>query len=188
MISIRLAGLLSLVLLQAPAFAYDYTFQTEETDPTGSFYVGAGSGYMLGDAYDLCADNDDLSCITWKGFVGYKPLPSVAIEAGYQSLMNGRATASDNTNIQIKTTAWSGSVLGFYPVQPNIDAFGKLGFAAWSSKSGSNTVNSSGTDMLIGAGAQMKMTDNLSIRGEWEYVGGDLQSTNVSTGVTYSTY
>ncbi len=186
---IRLAGLISLVLLQAPAFAYDYSYQADNEETTGNFYVGASTGYMLGDAYDLCSDNDDLNCATWKGFAGYQVLPSVAVEAGYQSLLSGRTTATDTAaSQQLKTTAWTGSVLGFYPIQPNIEAFGKVGFAAWSAKSSGSTVLSSGTDMLIGAGAQMKMSDNLSVRSEWEYVGGDLQSTNISAGVSYSTF
>lgn len=179
-----LGSALALLLAQGSVFAYDYSY-TEDTSQDGSvnFYVGAGLGILGGDAANAC-DTMDLNCVSWKTFVGYRPLENFAIEGGYHNLFSGRSKLDDT---KVESTGLSASVLSIYSLKDNIDLFGKLGFLAWEART-DGTAKADGTDMLLGGGVQSKLTENIGLRGEVEYVGGDLDSTNYSAGVTYSTF
>lgn len=183
-----LGSALVLLLVQGTAFAYDYSY-TEDTSKDGetNFYVGAGLGILGGDAADAC-DNLDLNCTSWKTFVGYRPLENFALEGAYHNLFSGRYTNPlDGNSYKVESTGLSASALGIMPLKDNLDFFGKLGFLAWKART-NGTAEADGTDMLLGGGIQSKINDNLGLRGEIEYVGGDLDSPNYSAGVTYSTF
>lgn len=183
-----LSSSLVLLLAQGSAFAYDYSY-TEDTakDGTANFYVGAGVGILGGDAGDAC-DALDLNCTSWKAFAGYRPLENFALEGAYHNLFSGRYTNPlDGNSYKMESTGLSASALGIMPLKDNLDLFGKLGFLAWEARS-NGTAGADGTDMLLGGGIQSRINDNLGLRGEIEYVGGDLDSTNYSAGVTYSTF
>lgn len=183
-----LGSAFALLLAQSSVFAYDYSY-TEDSSKDGiaNFYVGAGLGVLGGDAGDTC-DDLDLNCTSWKTFVGYRPLENFAIEGAYQNLFSGRYTdPDDGKSYKLESTGLSASALGIYSLKDNLDLFGKLGFLAWEARS-NGTAAADGTDMLLGGGIQSKINDNLGLRGELEYVGGDLDSTNYSAGLTYSTF
>lgn len=180
-----LSSALALLLAQgSSAFAYDYSY-TEDTykDGSANFYVGAGVGILGGDAADAC-DSMDLNCMSWKTFVGYQPLENFALEGAYHNLFSGRSKLD---GAKVESTGLSASALAIHSLKDNIDLFGKLGFLAWEARS-NGKAKADGTDMLLGGGVQSKLNDNLGLRGEVEYVGGDLDSTNWSAGVTYSTF
>ncbi|MFZ1342603.1 outer membrane beta-barrel protein [Thiothrix eikelboomii] len=179
-----LGSALALLLAQGSVFAYDYSY-TEDTYKDGSvnFYVGAGLGILGGDSADAC-DKMDLNCFSWKTFVGYRPLENFALEGGYHNLFSGRSQL-DGTKVE--STGLSASALAIHSLKDNIDLFGKLGFLAWEART-DGIAKADGTDMLLGGGVQSKLTENIGLRGEVEYVGGDLDSTNYSAGLTYSTF
>lgn len=181
---------LALLLAQGSVFAYDYSY-TEDTykDGSANFYVGAGVGILGKDAGDLC-DNLDLNCTSWKTFVGYRPLENFALEGSYHHLNSGWSNAAKDPTLKSRkyeATGLSASALTIYPLKDNLDLFGKLGFLAWEERINGKAA-ADGTDMLLGAGIQSKVSGNLGLRGEVEYVGGDLDSTNYSAGLTYSTF
>lgn len=178
------SGALALLLAQGSVYAYDYSY-TEDTSIDGEtkFYVGAGLGILGGDAANAC-DTMDLNCISWKTFVGYRPLENFAIEGSYHNLFSGRSKLDSS---KVESTGLSAAALGIYPLKDNIDLFGKLGFLAWEART-NGTAKADGTDMMLGGGVQSKLTDNIGLRGEIEYVGGDLDSPNYSAGLTYSTF
>lgn len=183
-----LGSAFALLLAQGSSvFAYDYSY-TEDTakDGAANFYVGAGLGVLGGDAADAC-DMLDLNCTSWKTFVGYRPVENFALEGAYQNLFSGRYTGLDGKSYKLESTGLSASALGIMPLKDNLDFFGKLGFLAWEARN-NGTAQADGTDMLLGGGIQSKINDNLGLRGEVEYVGGDLDSTNYSAGLTYSTF
>ncbi|HMT93178.1 outer membrane beta-barrel protein [uncultured Thiothrix sp.] len=184
-----LGSALALLLAQGSSvYAYDYSY-TEDTTKDGSadFYVGAGVGILGGDAADAC-DALDLNCTSWKTFVGYRPLENFALEGAYHNMFSGRYTNSlDGKSYKVESTGLSATALGIMPLKDNLDFFGKLGFLAWEART-NGTAEADGTDMLLGGGIQSKINDNLGLRGEVEYVGGDLDSTNYSAGLTYSTF
>jgi opacity protein-like surface antigen len=183
-----IGSVLALLLAQGSAFAYDYSYN-EDTNKDGAanFYAGAGVGVMGRDAADSC-DFGDLNCASWKAFVGYRPLENFAIEGAYNSLFRGRYTNKETgVSSKIESTGWSASALAIHSLKDNLDLFGKLGFSAWEARA-DGTAKADGTDMLLGGGVQSKLNDNVGLRGEVEYVGGDLDSTNFSAGLTYSTF
>lgn len=174
---------LSLLLAQSGAFAYDYTYtETDSGDERIEIYAGAGVGLLGGDAGNVCGEQD-LSCISKKAFIGYRPTDHFAVEGSYHDFFGGRASTN---GVKMEASGLSLSALALMPVKDNIEAFGKLGFAAWEARM-LGTATANGTNMLLGGGAQMRITEQMGVRGEVEYIGGDLDSTNISAGVTYST-
>ncbi len=180
-----LGSLLSLLLMQSSAFAYDFNDDSDDgSEIINKIYLGASVGVQaVGDAADLCSDLD-LNCVSMKAYLGYRATPNVAFEGGYHNLFSDRSPVTGN---KLEATGFSLAVLGLMPVKDNIEAFGKLGYAAWQARVDGRAA-SDGTDLLMGAGAQMRFTDNLGLRGEVEYIGGDLDSTNMNAGITYSTW
>ncbi|MCB1620476.1 MAG: outer membrane beta-barrel protein [Thiothrix sp.] len=188
---VLLAGLVSLLLTQASAFAYDYAADDSINSNLQKLYVGANIGLVAGDAQDFC-DERDLTCLPWKALVGYRVNEKIAVEGSLFRTLKGTSSASADYGEPYDTGGMSASVLGFYPIQDNIEAFGRLGVAVWDTESDNSVtvanICNGGTDFLIGGGAQMNISDNLGLRGEMEYIGGDFDSTTFSAGITYSTF
>ena len=191
-----LAGLITLAAMSTPALAYDYTYMNEGSTRNGfeRLYAGAAVGLLGGDGAQACSEKD-LDCSTWKAYAGYRSSEHLAYEAGFHSFLDTRSTLTTN---DVDVSALSLSVMGIMatqtpefmnPVLPqqDIEVFAKLGMAAWDSKTNHATVVG-GTDFLLGAGATKQFTDNIHLRGEMEYIGGDIDSTNYTAGLTYSTF
>lgn len=145
-------------------------------------YVGASAGSVKqGDTCNdpffegSCNDQD----FAWKAFGGIRFNPMVGAELGYYDLgsnsMNG-ATGSSTAKLDSSTTGTAITGVGYVPLTPQIEAFGKAGAIAWdkdtSKVSGSSTSQGaeSGTSTLIGGGAQFQLNSNLHLRGEWEHM------------------
>lgn len=190
---ILLAGLTGLITASGSALAYDYTYSENEarSNDYENFYAGAGIGILGGDAGEFCED-EDLSCMSWKAFAGYRMSKNFALEAGYHNYIEDRSSVDQS---QVKITGLSASVVGIMPASDidmfsshdNLEFFGKLGLAAWESKVDYER-QTDGTDFMLGGGAQMKLGDNLGVRGEMEYLGSDIDSINYTAGLTYSTF
>ena len=196
------ASLCGLVMMSGAASAYDYTYTEEEAVSNGfeSLYGGVGVGIMGGDSGEACS-RLDMNCMSYKAFAGYRTSEHLAVEGGYHSLIDDRAsTTGEDFNISALSLAVVGLMsvdqLGIMEGRKDIELFGKVGMAAWDRKingvvqvsSDEKVVASDGTDFLLGGGAQMKFNENIGVRGEVEYIGGDINSTNYTAGVTYSTF
>jgi opacity protein-like surface antigen len=109
---------------------------------------------------------------------------------------SGGNTASMNN----KLSGISLSGVGYLPVTPEIEAFGKAGIIMWDrettqTSAGTSTASKAdGTGSLLGAGAQYRLNENLHLRGEWEHmfnVGSDsayeTDADLYSVGLMYST-
>ena len=170
-------------------------------------YVGASAGSTKsGDTCNdpffsgTCNDQD----FAWKAFGGARFNPMMGVELGYYDLgsnsMNG-TTGGSSAKLDSSTTGTSITGVGYVPLTPQIEAFGKAGAIAWDNKT-SKTVGSSlpeqenatGTSALIGGGAQFQMNSNLHLRGEWEHmfnIGSDsayeTDADLYSLGLSYST-
>ncbi len=186
--TILFAGCISLAMAQSAAFAYDYTYTEKAEQKNGYENI---IGLAGGDAGDYC-DEQDLNCLSWKAFAGYRASKNLAFEAGYHNFIEDRGS---NDQKQVKITGLSASVLGIMPANEigmfsrhdNLEFFGKIGLAAWESKL-DYARQTDGTDFLLGGGAQMKLGDNLGVRGDIEYMGSDIDSLIYSAGMTYSTF
>ena len=158
-------------------------------DKPGSdkFYGGTSIGYG---SSDCSYASIDCAGVGMKIFAGYKFNDNVAIEGGYHKLFNAEETLGSNT-VQVEGSGLSLNALGIYPVSPQLDVFGKVGLMAWEESAKTNNATNgmlSGSDLLLGAGADYKVNENWGIRGEYEHVGGLMKSHAYTMGATYSTY
>jgi len=139
----------------------------------------------------------------WKVFGGARLNPMFGAEASYNDLgkaSKGGTIAGTPATLENNVTGVAVSGVGYVPVAPRVEAFGKAGAMFWNAETsktqaGTNTTTkSTGTSPLLGVGAQYQLNDNLHLRGEWEHVlnvgSGSSYETNVdlySVGLLYST-
>lgn len=112
-------------------------------------------------------------------------LPTMGVEVGHMQLDKntaqgtaGRAGIYDSVlNSELSASYLAG--VGYVPVAPRTELLGKVGAAFWK-QNGSKTVaedpsldttsTNSGVSVLLGAGAQVELNPNFSLRGEYERV------------------
>ncbi|PID49093.1 MAG: hypothetical protein CR991_08380 [Proteobacteria bacterium] len=167
--------------VQASDYDYSYAPETEE-EGFGQLYAGVGASLALGDSFSTC-DDHDLNCLGYRAYLGYKQSEAIAIEGSYMNFFRGRDDASGD---KYEASGLGLSVLGTGMIKDNIEGFGKVGFVAWTNRENGKSV-ADGTDLVLGAGAQLKYRDNIRFRGELEYIGGDMDSVLLNAGVNYST-
>jgi hypothetical protein len=125
------------------------------------FYGGAG--VSSNKVSDITAINSDLNSISWKAYVGVRPITAFAVEADYLDLGSQTLNAQYSTDVNYK--AFAGYAVGFVPVPvPYLDVFGKVGLARWQSGGSSNSpgaalfsLSDNGTEFAWGVGAQAHM-------------------------------
>jgi OOP family OmpA-OmpF porin len=120
----------------------------------------------------------------WKAFAGYRLMKYMAVEGAYTNF--GEATAhsiitsplSGVVDTTVEAEAWTVSALGILPLGDQFSLFGRLGVNFWNidvSAAGTGgggiataSEDDDGTDWVYGVGAAYNLTNNLSVRGEWE--------------------
>ena len=163
--------LLSALTFSAGAYARFYigggggqaTFQNTERVQQACTTVGA----------TCSVDDNDTG---YKLFAGYRLGQYLSFEGGYVDLGKAKATAT----VPVTATAsLSGSgvfvaLLPQIPLGPSGAIFGRIGLAAVDAKlsaasGGTSLSDSSGAASIVfGGGAEFRLTNNVSIRGEWE--------------------
>lgn len=149
----------------------------------------------------------------WATPAGVMPassLPTMGVELGYMDLGENTAKGTAgregiyDSELQSELSASYVAGVGYVPVAPRTELLGKVGAAFWK-QNGSKTVaedaeldtnsTNSGVSMLLGAGAQVKLNPNLSLRGEYERVLGTAAATDyeadaslLSVGAVFSTF
>ena len=118
---------------------------------------------------------------SWNVFLGYRYSINMGLELGYTSFGEfGYSGTETGVGVGIFTgarevTGFYGAVVGYFPLSETLSLVGKLGMASWEedgSISAAAMRNSafvrgdSGTDLILGAGAEYKFTDNISLRGD----------------------
>jgi opacity protein-like surface antigen len=152
-------------------------------NPTGP-YVGVGAGQFnlkidslrdVPSAVSTIRDSDDNA---WKGFVGYRFLPFLGVEAAYINL--GRpgdrfnATGS-NGNYDVKVSGFAASLIGTVPIGP-VELFGKVGQYYYDvdthidldSPGPDVRSKHSQNDFVWGGGVSLVVLQRLELRGEYE--------------------
>lgn len=174
----------------------------------GTFYLGAELGESSTDAVDESIIDDgtfgnsidvDDSDTAWKGFVGYRFLKFVAVEAALVNLgefeVNGTSSgAAGDVSFSADADGYTLSAMGILPVGPGFKLFAKAGYFIWdvdvdvSSSGLGTTINDSddGEDLVYGAGLAYKFGLGLGVRLEYEEYEIDDESVEViSAGVTW---
>ena len=155
----------------------DYSYSSD--------YAGEESGNS-----DSCEESSEETA--WKIFGGYKVMPNFALEGAY---IDFGTETTETDGIKTAEASLKGvSLMGVAStsVTDNIDVFGKFGVLrwkgdAWAGKDGYEVdATTTGTDLAIGAGAQVNVTDNIAIRGEVEHF-DDININLLSLGASFST-
>lgn len=140
-----------------------------DTNAKAPNYLGASIGTTTTDKFcnELSAcDNGDKR---WKAFAGVRMNDNIVLEAGYVDFgeQSGTTTTGDvNQHASAFTTAAVASI----SMNNQIELFGKGGVARWALKQTENntTVEDTGTDVLVGVGADYNLGNNMGVRAEWE--------------------
>ncbi len=204
-VSCSLAGV---ALLANTAFAGGYEGYGVPNNMT--FYGGASVGGIDQEGACDTVDNSrdcETSGTGYKVFAGTRlaptydanMLPPVGVEAGYMDfgestskgeILSERGFSLGDANVSSELSASYLAGVGYLPVAPNTELIGKAGIAYWQqdgkvevpddSALNTNSTNS-GLSTLLGAGAQYRVNDNLSVRGEYEQVFDTAKDTSYKT-------
>jgi len=190
--SVNLASLLlalSVSAVQADPLTFTNPFSAKPSSPnTGNpVYVGGSLGLSTADDFCNKSESCNESDLSWKVFAGYDINSSLSIEAGYNSL----GTISSSTNVS-EVSGLELAAVGKMPLNNQVGVFGKAGLFKWTADN--NDGERSAIDIMYGIGADYKINDNVSIRGEWESFNDIETKSNqtsdiqmISAGVTYRT-
>ena len=144
--------------------------------PTG-FYGGVDAGTTH-------VDNINVHGTSFGGFVGYGVNPGVAFEFGYRRLGSWDVYGGQFDGGTLKIDQFQLTVVGSYPLTPQLDIFGRGGFSDvfsdWSAP-GRTYSHDNGGGTTYGVGLAYHFTPTVSGRIEAQKPSSD--STNVSLGV-----
>lgn len=165
------------------------------TDNSGKAenYLGGSIGQSSADGFCKSLQNCETGDKSWKLFAGIRLNDNIVLEGGYVNFGNQTGQNSGN-DISQKASAFTTAAVAGFPMNEQIELFGKAGIARWSQEYMEAGVksDSSGTDVLVGAGANYDLGENMGIRAEWERFKDVGNATNkgdvdlLSVGVTFS--
>ena len=143
----------------------------QAAQPGAYFGVGAGS------AHDEILNEDESA---FKFYGGVNLTPHIGLELAYVDLgryVNG-ALAQDGISYEL---------IGYIPITPNIDLFGRAGFFDW--EVANAFTSNTGTDTTFGVGLQAQIEHHLSLRGEYQTFldvdGGDVDLYSASINLHF---
>ena len=164
-------------------------------------YIGIGLGTATLDRLDIFRDvglQTDSSVFAGNIYGGYRFHPAFAVEIGYVATGNGKITgriSGVEANIaEYKLSTIYGAVAGRLVNESRITPFAKLGVHRWSGKVSttfsnlpatggvfSATRDTSDTDVMYGAGVDVRLTDRWDIRAEWQNFSTEGEDGNIFT-------
>ncbi|TAL07496.1 MAG: hypothetical protein EPO03_05085 [Porticoccaceae bacterium] len=173
--------------------------------PVG-WYLGGGvgqsdaNGINASDLNDgsLSGGSSDHTDVAWELFGGYRLNSHFALEAGWIDLGKFKAAGISSgtgdtwdagpVSANVKVDGFDVAAVGIWPIGDRLELFGKVGglyskadySVTNAGLSGSN--NEHNTDVLFGAGANYKLTQNAALRAEVRRfkVGGDVDYYSLS--------
>ncbi|MDN4053222.1 outer membrane beta-barrel protein [Massilia sp. YIM B02763] len=163
----KIAAAAALTLLASSSFA---------AAPT-AFYAGIDGGATKIDDLDTKG--------SFGGFIGYGFNQYVAIEAGYRQLGKYDVDFYGGASVDLKAKQTHVSVLGFYPLNPQLDIYGRLGWNKLRAEAsyGNYSYGEDTDKVLYGIGLNYNFTPAISGRVEVQKPASD--TTNYSVGVVF---
>lgn len=194
-----LSGALLLALSGAPLYA---------AVSDQGFYVGAGLGQAFADldadavsdplsaaGFSVLGSGDDTDDSLFRLHAGYRFNRYLGIEGtwfelgdfGLETRIGGSNPGQIETELDMGSTFNLG-LIASYPVAERFTLHAKLGAVLWSAdvsstaRLASGTAQSSdddsGTDLSLGLGVAVQITEHLAVRGDWDrlQLGGDLDT------------
>jgi OOP family OmpA-OmpF porin len=178
----RVTKLLAVVLLGSSGLITASQVSAQAQQPAAGFYVGGSVGQSSFDK-DIVRElitsgRVDTSDTGFKVFGGYQFNRNFGLELAYvdlgKSRYSGFAGPDPVIGGKVEVTGVNLSAIGAWPVAPNFDVFGKIGFLSWEDKASDVTAGDpfsdkiDGTDLSFGFGANWHLTKNVRLRVEWE--------------------
>jgi OOP family OmpA-OmpF porin len=178
----RVTKLLAVVLLGSSGLITASQVSAQAQQPAAGFYVGGSVGQSSFDK-DIVRElitsgRVDTSDTGFKVFGGYQFNRNFGLELAYVDLgkasYSGFAGPDPVIGGKVEVTGVNLSAIGAWPVAPNFDVFGKIGFLSWEDKASDVTAGDpfsdkiDGTDLSFGFGANWHLTKNVRLRVEWE--------------------
>lgn len=178
----RVTRLLAVVLLGSSGLITASQALAQAQQPAAGFYVGGSVGQSNFDKEIvrelITSGTVDTSDTGFKVFGGYQFNRNVGLEVAYVDLgkasYSGFAGPDPVIGGKVEVTGVNLSAIGAWPVAPNLDVFGKIGFLSWEDKASDVTGGVpfsdkiEGTDLSFGFGAAWHLTRNVRLRVEWE--------------------
>ncbi len=178
---VALAGASALVVSTAGLAGGPTTAANAPVDHSAGFYVNGNAGYGHVDTPNI-VDKDlkfSRNSFAWSGNVGYQFNPYIAVEAGYMALPYTKAKSKSfdtvnlatNSTVKGKTDAITVAAKGIYPINQQVDLFGKAGLA-YLSRTAVVNVNGNVTSTkikgnhitpLFGLGVDYNLTQNWAV-------------------------
>lgn len=153
-------------------------------DNERGFYLGGGVGQFnlkldsvdqTDNAIRRLDDNDT----AWKGFVGYRFAPFLAVEAAYVDFGRPKdrfTTAGSGGDFSAKVSGFEPSLVGTIPIGP-LELFGKVGYLFYDVKASVDLDNGPGfdsssneQDFTYGGGVGMTFLGHLNARLEYQRI------------------
>lgn len=131
-------------------------------------YVGARAGQARTNIDNNTVNTpgfDSTNPTGWGVFVGHIFNPNFALEAEYLNL--GEIKSGDNS---VKSTGFSVSGVGSFPINEQFSLFGKLGYAVITGKPGgpANWGDQNNRAVTYGLGGQFNVTPAVGVRLAWD--------------------
>lgn len=145
-------------------------------------YLGASISKATTDGFCSGVADCENANQSWKAFAGVRANDNIVLESSYVDFGQQSGTDANGATSQ-QATAFTAAALASIPVSDQIGVFGKAGMARWTLEhtNSTGTTKSTGTDMMIGAGADYDFGDNMGLRAEWERY-KDIGSTEGQSG------
>lgn len=152
-------------------------------------YIGASIGSAGVDDPQGGVDDSDTG---FKLFGGYRFNENWAVEGFYADFGAPEGTPF-GIPASTEITGYGAQIVGAFPVSDQVELFGKLGFISWDedfSAFGMVTNSDDGEDLTYGIGVTFNVSEQVSIRGEWEFYDiadefGDIDVDLLSVGFEY---
>ncbi|HPY39842.1 MAG TPA: outer membrane beta-barrel protein [Thiolinea sp.] len=138
------------------------------TSTSAPNYIGASLGTASSEFCTVlsgCGETKN----TWKAYSGVKMTEKAFIEGGYVQFGDQKGY-NGTTETTSATKGYSTAGVVTYAVNSQIEVFGKAGLWWWKNeqKQATSTKATSGSDLLLGAGANYSLGNNMGVRAEWE--------------------
>ena len=155
----------ALVLVFAATFA--------RADEKHGLFIGGAAGYGSQEL-SVSTGNFQDNTTAWKGFVGYRFVRFIGVEAAYVDFGNASDTldfgGGTTTDVNLKTTGETAEIVGTLPLGSFLEIYGKAGYLWWNAKTddSTNSDTTTGSDPVYGAGAKIVFAKKMAVRLEYE--------------------
>ncbi len=188
---------ISTILLGACSMGMALTATAAPAAEHSGFYLGSGIGYSINqlenDSVYSKQGTEKRTDTGFKLYGGYQFNNNWAIEGQYVSLGAYSANTTKqviNERVKIKASGMSVAAVGLLPLGESFSLLGKAGVmlktvesVAMDDLKRRREIKSTKTNVLLGIGAEFKITPQLALRAEYEYM-GKTELTNANNGPT----